>query len=128
MSDHSEEDKVGYGRPPKKTRWQKGQSGNPKRRYSARSRSAVEWIYQLILKPVEITLNGETRKVPTLEAIVTLVSLKALSGDQRALALQLKYKAFGAQNSERKVEIVFIDNDYTRALAAEALTAKTDDE
>ena len=29
MSPPQNDDDVGYGRPPKKTRWKKGQSGNP---------------------------------------------------------------------------------------------------
>ena len=62
---------VGYGRPPKETRWKKGQSGNPgpkKRRPAAVA--TVEIIDRLFVKPVEIVENGVVRKVSTLEAIL----------------------------------------------------------
>src|ERR1700722_13759232 len=56
---------VGYGRPPKKTGWKKGQSGNagPKKRKLA---STMEIIDRLLAEPVEIIENGIPRKVSTL--------------------------------------------------------------
>jgi hypothetical protein len=108
---------VGYGRPPMKTRWKKGQNGNAKRLYPARSKSTVELIDRFFLRPVEVTLSDETKNVPTLEAIVIQLWLKAVSGDQRALKVLLKYQEFARQNSEPRREVIFVDNDYTRALA-----------
>lgn len=128
MSDDSEDEEGGYRQPPKKRRWKKGQSGNPKRRYPRRSRSGHEWTYQLLFKSVSFPVFGEPKMIPTLEAIVTAVSLQALLDDPRALALQLKFKEFSAQNSERKLEIEFVDSDYTRALATENLTEKKKNE
>jgi hypothetical protein len=119
---------VGYGRTPKRTRWKKGQSGNPNRRRSARDRSTVEMIERLFLKPVEITLYGETKKVPTLEVIVRLISQKTLSGDRRALAAQMKYQEFAAQYRERKVQIIFIESEYTKAVAAQPSVTDKDNE
>jgi Family of unknown function (DUF5681) len=110
---------VGYGRPPKRTRWKKGQPGNPNRSRSARDRSTVEMIERLFFKPVEITLYGATKKVSTLEAIVRLISQKAISGDRRALAAQMKYQEFAAKHRERKVQIIFVENEYTKAVAAQ---------
>ncbi len=114
MADRSEDDEPRR----RNTRWKKGQSGNPKRRYVTRRNSSVEWTSKLLGKPVEITLYGVTTKIPTLEAIVTVVSLRALAGDPRALALQMKFKEFAARRSQSKVQIEFVDNDYTRSLAA----------
>jgi Family of unknown function (DUF5681) len=110
---------VGYGRTPKRTRWKKGKSGNSFRRRSVRNRSAVETIERLFLKPVEIILHGVTRKVSALEAIVRLISQKALSGDRQALAAQMKYQEFAAKYHDRKVQIVFVESEYTTALAAQ---------
>ncbi len=119
---------VGYGRPPKETQWKKGQSGNSNPRRSARDRSTVEMIERLFLKPIEITLYGKTKKVPTLEVIVRLISQKALSGDRRALAAQMKYQEFAARYRERKVQIIFVDSEYTKAVAARPSIAEKDDE
>jgi hypothetical protein len=92
------------------------------------SKYAVEWANEILWRPVEMPLYGVTTKVPTLEAIVTVVSLQALAGDPRALALQMKFKEFAARRSESKVEIEFADNDYTRSLAAPTSTAGEIDE
>jgi len=118
MNPQQDDGDVGYGRPPKKTRWKKGQSGNPRRRYPARSKSTVELIDKFFLRPVEVTLDGETEHVPTLEAIVIQLWLKGVSGNQRALRVLLKYQEFARQNSEPRPEVTFVDSDYTRALAA----------
>jgi hypothetical protein len=118
VSPPQDDDGVGYRRPPKKTRWEKGQSGNPRRQYPARSKSTVELIDKFFLRPVEVTLDGETQNVPTLEAIVIQLWLKSVSGDQRALKVLFKYQEFARQNSEPRLEVTFVDNDYTRALAA----------
>lgn len=119
---------VGYGRPPKDTQWKKGQSGNRNPRRSVRDRGTVEMIERLFLKPVEITLYGETKKVPTLEVIVRLISQKALSGDRRALAAQMKYQEFAARHRERKVQIIFVDSEYTKAVAAQPSILEKHDE
>jgi Family of unknown function (DUF5681) len=123
MNPQQDDDDVGYGRPPKKTRWKKGQSGNPRRRYPARSKSTVELIDKFFLRPVEVTLDGETEHVPTLEAIVIQLWLKGVSGNQRALRVLLKYQEFARQNSEPRLEVTFVDNDYTRSLAGVPPTA-----
>jgi hypothetical protein len=126
VSPQQDDDDVGYGRPPKKTRWKKGQSGNLRRQSPARSKSTVELIDKFFLRPVEITLGGETQNVPTLEAIVIQLWLKGVSGDQRALKVLLKYQEFARQNSEPSREVTFVDNDYTRALAGVAPTASSE--
>jgi hypothetical protein len=118
MTPPSTEYPVGYGRPPRQTRWKKGQSGNPKRRYPARSKGTVEMIDRFFSAPVGITVNGEERKVSTLEAIILQLWLKEIAGNQKALDVRLKYETFARANSEARVELIFVDTDYTRALAA----------
>ena len=55
MSDDYE---VGYKRPPKRTRWKKGESGNRNRRRSRRPLRLIEVIDKLLLTPVTVTENG----------------------------------------------------------------------
>jgi hypothetical protein len=59
MSSRDDDYKVGYGRPPKETRWKKGQSGNrgPKKREPA-AVATMEIIDRLLAEPVEIVENG----------------------------------------------------------------------
>jgi hypothetical protein len=126
MNPPQNDDDVGYGHPPKQTRWKKGQSGNPHRQYPARSKSTVEMIDRFFLKPVEVTVHGETKNISTLEAIVIQLWLKEVSGDQRALKVRLKYQEFARQTSEPRLEVIFVDSEYTRALAGVPSTADTE--
>jgi hypothetical protein len=122
------DDGCGYGRPPKHTRWKKGQSGNSKRQYSAGPKGTVELIDRLFLKPVEITVNGTTKKVTTLEAILLQLWRKEMSGNRPALRVRLKYEEFARQNSEPSLEVVFVDSEYTRGVAAGPSTRSRDHE
>ena len=90
------DDETGYGKPPKHTRWQEGQSGNPKHQYPKRVETAVELIDKLLLKPVEITVGEKSRKVTVLEAILYRLWQKEVLGDPRALKIRLKYQEFEA--------------------------------
>ena len=126
MSENPKNSDAGYGRPPTTTRWKKGQSGNPRRRYPARSRSTVEMIDRLFLRPVEITVNGETQRVTTLEAILLQLWMKEVAGNQRALSVRLKYQEFARQHTETRLEVTFTDSEYTMALSAGPLIPRAD--
>jgi hypothetical protein len=126
MSAPPDDDNVGYGRPPKRTRFPKGKSGNRKRRYRKRSEGRAEMMTRLLLKPVEITVSGEIKKVTALEAILLQLRAKELSDHPRASKVRLKYEEFARQNSQPRPQIVFVDSDYTQALAAKA--PKKDDD
>jgi uncharacterized protein DUF5681 len=128
MSPPSEKEKVGYGHPPRSKRWKAGQSGNSRRRTAARERSTLAMIDSLFLNPVEITMSGAKTRVSTLEAIIRLISQKALLGDRQALAAQMKYEEFAAQFRDRKLRIVFVDSEYTEAVATEVAAVRAKDE
>jgi hypothetical protein len=82
-------DKVGYARPPKHTQFKKGQSGNPKGRPKAvKAHMPVSRIIRRSLsEEVQGQVNGKTRKMTKLEAIIEVQSAKALKGDTRAAKL-----------------------------------------
>jgi hypothetical protein len=84
-------------------------------------------IDRFFLAPVGITVNGEEKKVSTLEAIILQLWLREIAGDRRALDVRLKYEAFARANSEIRVEMIFVDTEYTRALAAGLPTGSTGD-
>ncbi len=96
---------VGYGRPPKETRWKKAQSGNPgpkKRRPAAVA--TVEIIDRLFVKPVEIVENGVARKVSTLEAILMRLWAAEMSGSKRAGKIRLQFQEL-VLKEEREIVI-----------------------
>lgn len=105
MSGPSDEYKVGYGRPPLPTRWKKGQSGNSRKK-PKRPENVTESLNRLLLSPVTLALNGETRSVPALEAIVSQLQLKEMSGNSRATRTLLKYQRLANEQGDRRQHLV----------------------
>lgn len=82
MDDPHDDERVGYKRPPRHTRFRKGQSGNPRgRRKGSGVRSAAEKVLE---RKVMATVDGQRQKVPITEALVLQLAQKALAGDHRA--------------------------------------------
>lgn len=77
------ESEVGYGKPPKNTRFQKGQSGNPKGRPTG-SRNLATILESVLNEKVVINEGGRRKTVTKLEAAVKQLANKAASGDQTA--------------------------------------------
>jgi hypothetical protein len=97
MSDHADdaEDGVGYGRPPRHTRFQPGQSGNPRGR-PRKSRNINDLITKELDTCVTITEDGKTKRITKREAIPKRLVNLAVSGDQKAIDFLIKHeKAHG---------------------------------
>jgi Family of unknown function (DUF5681) len=87
---------VGYGRPPKHTRWKKGQSGIPKRIRMRTAKPIVEMIDRFFAGEIDIVENGILRRVSNFEAVVLQLWIKAMAGNKRAMNVWLKYSEFAA--------------------------------
>jgi Family of unknown function (DUF5681) len=83
MADHDDTYQVGYRKPPTDTRFGKGQSGNPKGRPKG-SLNLATIMNKVGRRRIKVKVNGCTKTMTTLEAVVTQESNKALSGDGRA--------------------------------------------
>lgn len=78
---------VGYGRPPKATRFKKGQSGNPKGRPRNRRRDIP---YDGVLgQMVTIREDGRERRVTAAEAFILQLTKKGLEGDSASARASL---------------------------------------
>ena len=117
MTSPPDDYEVGYKRPPKRTQWKKGQSGNPRRRYPAATLSALETIDRHLLRLIDVVESGVPKKVTVLAAIILQLWQKEIAGDQRALGVRLKYEEIARETAERGVQVEFVDSDYTRARA-----------
>lgn len=76
MGDHS----VGYGRPPKATRFRKGQSGNPKGRAKKTERDVVDMVRDAIRRQIPVREGDQTRSAPYMELFFMDWANKALKG------------------------------------------------
>ena len=77
---------IGYCKPPERTRFKKGQSGNPQGRPKGVLNMAT--VLELALRErVVINENGRRKKITKLEASAKQLSNKAASGDLKALQL-----------------------------------------
>jgi len=89
MSEQDDDYEVGYGKPPRHTRFKKGQSGNPKGRPKA-SRNVETMVRDTLFRPVTITDRGKRRTVLALEAFFQRILKGALEGDARSSDKLLK--------------------------------------
>jgi hypothetical protein len=81
MADDQHDYKVGPGRPPLHTRFQKGQSGNPGGR-SQRKLHAL--LVDALNEPAFVTIDGERRKITKREEVVHQLVNKSATADLRA--------------------------------------------
>lgn len=94
--------------------------GSHSRRRASRKRKKAEEstlavVDRLLMQPHSITLNGEVRQVPTIEAIILQLLQKAIAGSGRAWRALLKYQDFADRRIERKLKVQYVDSEYTRA-------------
>ncbi len=84
MSGKGNDDEVGYKKPPKHTRFRKGQSGNPAGRTKG-TRNFKTDVRKQLNEPVTVRDGGSVRSVSSQEAGLMKLRAMALAGDQRAL-------------------------------------------
>lgn len=83
---------VGYGKPPRHSRFAPGVSGNPRGRPKD-SRSLAEHLRRELHQPVTIRENGRERKMAKLEVIAKQVAKKAMTGDLKSIAFIARLEA-----------------------------------
>lgn len=82
---------VGYGRPPRHSRFKKGQSGNPKGRPKGARGLEAELDDELKLT-VKIKENGRQRKISNWRAMLKGQVRKAVLGDTKAFQTVVNYR------------------------------------
>ena len=84
MANDKDHDGVGYGRPPRRTRFKKGRSGNPRGRPKG-SRNLATTLAKTIDEKVVITQNGRRRSISKLDAAAKQLANSAAAGDLKAI-------------------------------------------
>src|SRR5262249_53996875 len=103
---------VGYGSPPRSTRFKKGVSGNPRGRPKGSMNIATVFTKTLREKVV-INENGRRKTITKLEAALKQLVNKAASGDLKALnqLVNLARDAEAKQNSVRTEDAILSEID-----------------
>ena len=136
MADDEHDYKVGPGRPPRHTRFKKGQSGNPGGR-SKKQLSAL--LADALNEPVFVTIDGERRKITKREAVVHQLVDKSTSADLRATKMlfdmmkDAEHKAGGAAppqphrltEADKEVVQLFVERIRRQILAEMAENGET---
>ena len=94
---------VGYGRPPKATKFPPGKSGNPKGRPKG-SRPVGKVLQDIIQQKVVVTEGGRTRRIPALEVMLRRLANDAMRSDQKAIKLLLSLIDRYAESAETVVQ------------------------
>jgi hypothetical protein len=127
--------KIGKGRPPQHTRWEKGVSGNPggKKKGTLNLETTFQ---EALLRPVTVTVDGEKKVISVLEALVMRLLDGGLKGDIKAInsILDRIERLIGSdpkqepETSEEDVEIlqrVLVKRDFSGL--TDALLKRTDE-
>lgn len=100
MSNEDTSYRVGRGRPPRHSQFQKGRSGNPKGRPKA-MKSADTILREQLAKKISIGTGASRRRVTTLEAVVMQLVRSGLKGDRKSTELMLKMQTSEAALPEQ---------------------------
>jgi len=108
MRERTREDyAVGWGKPPKHTRWKKGQTGNPRRVRRAKNLDVAKLIETSFKKRIVVTEGNVRKRMTVFEAIVLQLWAKAANKDTLAMAAFLDYQDFVASNSkDREIQVI----------------------
>ena len=79
-------ERIGYKRPPRATRWKKGESGNPRGRQKGTLNLKTELALELG-EIIQIKEGGAPKKITKQRALLKAITAKAIGGDSRAAAL-----------------------------------------
>lgn len=122
---------VGYGKPPKRTQFAPGKSGNPRGR-TAGSKGLRSELRSELSELVTITKDGKSRRVPKRRLVLKALVSKAAKGDVRAadklISLIIQMEGFEDQRTGRTS---LSDNDMqilNLLLAADSTSGGASDE
>ena len=113
---------VGYRKPPRHTRFKRGQSGNPKGRPPGR-KDLQTVLSEALQEPVTVVLDdGRRKKITKLEAAITQLANRAASGDlkatQQLLTLHREIEGRSAPDTNDPAKITEADQQIIERIQA----------
>jgi hypothetical protein len=111
MSHDDERDyEVGYGKPPRHTQFQRGQSGNPRGR-PAGSKNLATLVSEALNERVIVAENGGRRKISKREAIIKQLVNRSAKADWRAIKILLDI----VREIEGRIEPESVESSFSAA-------------
>lgn len=114
---------VGYGKPPKATRFKAGQSGNPRGRPRA-TKSLDALVLEPLIEMMTVKENGKSRRMPRVQVYINTLFGRAVKGDAKAADQLLKVIALVRAGAAQEASTVAHD----AAAGAAAELSATDEE
>jgi hypothetical protein len=122
MISDDDDDRVGYGKPPKRTRFKPGQSGNPRGR--SRAVDFKDWenpIQKYMLEPMTVTVKGKKEKMPVVDALMKTAIRRALEGCTKHLKILIDGSGgLKALIQEQKRQKTLADEEFIQRIWKEA--------
>jgi hypothetical protein len=102
---------VGYGRPPKHTRFKPGYSGNPKGRPKGTKNLKADLMEELSER-ISVSEGGKSKKLSKQRALLKSLAAKAIKGDARAIniLLNLIVRVLEVAAEERESDLISEDD------------------
>ena len=111
MSKTGKNYEVGYGKPPKRTQFPKGSSGNPKGRPKG-DKNLFTIVQRAVRERVTVKTQGRTIRMSKLEACMHQLANKAASGDLKAIREFLYWsQVFAGFDKDSELMSTFSEND-----------------
>lgn len=111
MDERDETYEVGHGKPPKKQRFVKGKSGNPKGRPRG-SKNLPTMFEQACREKITVSRRGKSVRMSKIEASAHQLANKAASGDLKAINILLSWiQSFIDGKQQSQAEPLLDEND-----------------
>ena len=85
MANDRDDYEIGKGRPPKHTRWKRGQSGNPSG--AKKRRTLIDELTEILDEEIDTVVDGETTVMTGRRVVARKLFVMAAKGDMRAVTL-----------------------------------------
>jgi Family of unknown function (DUF5681) len=103
---------VGYGKPPRDTRFKKGFSGNPKGRPKADEKKLGPVMMEVLNREIDFMEGGKPKRASIMEVIITQLATRAAKGDVAAARMLSKVEHHVETHGElNPLIIVFPESD-----------------
>jgi hypothetical protein len=106
-----EDYEVGYGKPPKHTRFKEGHSGNSRGRPRGTKNLKTDLMEELSER-ISVSEGGKPKKLSKQRALVKSLTAKAIKGDARAISIlvNLMVRVLALVEEEREVDLISEDD------------------